>query len=92
MLDPRGFAGICPWVALDGLGGIGKTRIALRFAYQIQEMSPECSVFWVQASDPTSFHTSYRKIGQTLGLPGLEDDKTDLKQLVFTALDDLSTP
>jgi tetratricopeptide (TPR) repeat protein len=77
---------------LDGLGGVGKTQIALEVAYQIQEMSPECSVFWVQASDTTSFNNSYCEIGQKLRIPGLEDEKADVKQLVFTTLKGLLSP
>lgn len=91
-LDPRIFAGTCPWLALDGLGGVGKTQIALQFAYQIQDTSPECSVFWVQASDAASFNNSYRKIAQKLAITGLEDDKADMKQLVFTVLQGLMSP
>ena len=55
-------------------------------------MSPECSVFWVQASDATSFDKSYREIAQKLGIPGFEDDKTEVKQSVFTALTGLISP
>ncbi|KFZ24198.1 hypothetical protein V502_01323, partial [Pseudogymnoascus sp. VKM F-4520 (FW-2644)] len=91
-LDPRSFAGTCPRVALDGLGGVGKTQIALQFAYQIQETSLECSVFWVQASDATTFNNSYREIAQKLGILGVEDDKADIKQLVLTALEGLPNP
>jgi len=55
-------------------------------------MYPECSTFWVQASDATSFNKSYREIAQTLGIPGLEDDKADVKHLVSTALVNLPSP
>ena len=79
-------------MALDGLGGMGKTQIALQFAYLIQETSPKYSVFWVQASDAISFDTSYREIAQKLGIVGLEDDKIDVKQLVFIALRSLTSP
>jgi Cdc6-like AAA superfamily ATPase len=91
-IDPRRFAGACLWIALDGLGGVGKTQIALQFAYHIQEVSPECLVLWVQASDPASFDNSYREIAQKLEMPGLKDEKADVKQLVFTALEGLSMP
>jgi hypothetical protein len=43
-------------------------------------------VFWVRASDTTSFDNAYRNIGQQLGVPGLEDDKADVKRLVKTRL------
>src|SRR5690606_5878107 len=41
----------CQRAALVGLGGVGKTQIALECAFQLQSASPMCSVFWVQASD-----------------------------------------
>jgi tetratricopeptide (TPR) repeat protein len=76
----------CQRVALDGLGGVGKTQIALELAFKIQESSPEHSVFWVRASDAASFESAYREIGQRLKIPGLDDDKADVKELVRTRL------
>jgi hypothetical protein len=76
----------CQRVALVGLGGVGKTQIALEYAFQLQLRSPTCSVFWVRASDTTSFEISFRDIGQRLEIPGLEDDKADVKKLVKTRL------
>jgi hypothetical protein len=76
----------CQHAALVGLGGVGKTQIALEFAYQIQQLAPKCSVFWVRASDATSFESSYREIGQQLKIPMLDDDSIDLKDLVKARL------
>jgi hypothetical protein len=49
------------------------------------------SVFWVRASDATSFDNAYREIGRQLKIPGLEDDKADVKRLVKTRLSQEST-
>ena len=76
----------CQRAALVGLGGVGKTQIALEIAFQIQELSPQHSVFWVRASDTTSFESAYREIGQQLKIPGLDDDKADVKELVKARL------
>jgi tetratricopeptide (TPR) repeat protein len=76
----------CPRAALVGLGGAGKTQIALECAFQIQSISPMCSVFWVCASDAISFDNAYRDIGEQFKIPGLEDDKSDVKRLVRTQL------
>ncbi|KFZ16903.1 hypothetical protein V501_02016 [Pseudogymnoascus sp. VKM F-4519 (FW-2642)] len=76
----------CQRAALVGLGGVGKTQIALECAFQLQSASPTCSVFWVQASDATSFENAYRNIGQQLRIPGLDDEKGDVKKLVKARL------
>jgi hypothetical protein len=76
----------CQRAALVGLGGVGKTQIALEVAFQIQKLSPEYSLFWVRASDMTSFETAYRQIGQQLKIPGFDDDKADVKELVRARL------
>jgi hypothetical protein len=81
----------CQHVALVGLGGVGKTQIALECAFQLQKILPERSVFWVRASDTTSFDNAYRDIGQQLKIPGLENNKTDVKRLVKTRLSQEST-
>jgi tetratricopeptide (TPR) repeat protein len=69
-----------------GLGGVGKTQIALECAFQLQTISPICSVFWIRATSTTSFENAYRDIGQYLEIPGLEDAKADVKKMVKTRL------
>jgi hypothetical protein len=81
----------CQRVALVGLGGVGKTQIALECAFQLQSISPTCSVFWVRASDTASFENAFREIGQQLKIPGLENDDADVKTLVKTRLSQEST-
>lgn len=81
----------CQRAALDGLGGVGKTHIALEFAFKLQEYSLEHSVYWVQAHDATSFEKSYRDIGKILDIPGIDNDKADVKELVRQRLSKEST-
>ena len=81
----------CQRAALVGLGGVGKTQIALECAFQLQKILPALSVFWVRASDVISFDNAYRYIGQQLEIPGLEDDKADVKKLVKSRLSQEST-
>ncbi|KAI0864540.1 kinesin light chain 1 [Xylaria cubensis] len=76
----------CQRTALEGLGGTGKTQVALEAACRVRKTHPDYSIFWVPAIDLTSFETAYREIGQLLQLPGIDDDKADVKTLVKTAL------
>ncbi|KAI2602274.1 P-loop containing nucleoside triphosphate hydrolase protein [Hypoxylon sp. NC1633] len=76
----------CQRTALEGLGGIGKTQIALEAAYRVRDKHPDCSIFWVPAVDATSFENAYRDIGRQLEVKGIEDDKADVKMLVKAAL------
>ncbi|KAB5518245.1 hypothetical protein GE09DRAFT_1259751, partial [Coniochaeta sp. 2T2.1] len=58
--------------ALWGLGGSGKTQIALAYAYR-RSRDPACSVFWVHADDETTFTQDYKTIARRLGLAGSLD-------------------
>jgi tetratricopeptide (TPR) repeat protein len=69
-------------VALTGLGGIGKTQIALALAYQTRENHPQCSVFWIPATNAESLQQAFEVIGQQLGVPGIEEEQADAKRLV----------
>ncbi|KAG4275167.1 hypothetical protein FPRO04_08829 [Fusarium proliferatum] len=55
--------------ALWGLGGSGKTQVALEYAYNRYRKSP-CSVFWVHADTEATFSHDYSSIAKVLGLEG----------------------
>lgn len=69
-------------VAIIGLGGVGKTQIALELAYRTQRRYPECSVFWVPATNIESLQQAYLEIGRQLQIPGLKEEQADVKKLV----------
>ncbi|KAF4633228.1 hypothetical protein G7Y89_g4890 [Cudoniella acicularis] len=69
-------------VAVIGLGGVGKTQIAIEFAYRTQEKHPECAVFWVPAIDLETFQQAYREIGRQLQIPGIDDKQANIKELL----------
>lgn len=71
-----------PKLAVYGLGGVGKTQIALELAYQTREKYPECSVFWIPATNAESLQQAFTNISQQLGMPGVEDEQADAKKLV----------
>ncbi|KKP02375.1 hypothetical protein THAR02_05527 [Trichoderma harzianum] len=54
--------------ALWGLGGSGKTQIALDYAYGRSCDDSTCAIFWVHADNETSFARDCQTIARKLGL------------------------
>ncbi|KAF2257549.1 TPR-like protein [Lojkania enalia] len=76
--------------ALVGLGGIGKSQTALECAHRIRELSPNTSVFWIRASNHTTFMQGFTHISQHIflsreGDPGIVDIKEILAWLNSSA-------
>ncbi|EJT68929.1 hypothetical protein, variant [Gaeumannomyces tritici R3-111a-1] len=62
--------------ALWGLGGSGKTQVALEYAYRRWYNSAPCSVFWVHADNEATFTQDYQSIAKKLRLPAnLQDEE-----------------
>ncbi|KEY73924.1 hypothetical protein S7711_07766 [Stachybotrys chartarum IBT 7711] len=76
----------CQRIVVEGLGGIGKTQLTIEVAHRVRDIHPDCSVFWVPAVSTIMFENAYREIGRALRIPGIDDDKADVKDLVKTAL------
>ncbi|KAK2801756.1 hypothetical protein FQN51_005121 [Onygenales sp. PD_10] len=75
---------------LFGLGGIGKTQIALAFAYWAQTEYPSLSVFWIHASTPERFRQGAAQIVQECKIPGHDDPKADVAQALKLWLEEKS--
>lgn len=56
--------------ALAGIGGVGKTQIAIEYCYRYRERDPLVHVFWVHASTASRFDQAYKHIARTLNLAG----------------------
>jgi nucleoside phosphorylase len=64
-------------VALVGLGGIGKSQLAIQFAHGVRNRS---HVFWVNATTWNTLEASYRRIAERVGLnkPGQATSMDDM--------------
>ncbi|KAM0259327.1 hypothetical protein ACHAQJ_003358 [Trichoderma viride] len=69
-------------VSLYGLGGAGKTQIAIAYVYWLQEACPDVSIFWVHASNADRFRVAYTSIAEKCDVPGSKDPKADILSLV----------
>ncbi|KAJ5526343.1 Tetratricopeptide-like helical [Penicillium frequentans] len=71
-------------IALVGIGGVGKSQIAIEYCYRVQDQSPETWVLWIHASNSTRFDLSCRYIADRDWL----HDKNRKWVLVLDNLDD----
>ncbi|CRL27391.1 NB-ARC [Penicillium camemberti] len=72
-------------IAIEGLGGVGKTQLVLELAHRMRE---QCAVCWIPVNSLANLQTAYRKVAQTLRLPGCEENGVDILELVQTYLSD----
>ncbi|KAI9767614.1 MAG: hypothetical protein M1839_004471 [Geoglossum umbratile] len=75
-------------VALVGLGGVGKSQLAVEYSYRVRDISPDTWVFWVHASSIARFEEGYRKIAERAKLPGWDQPDVDILRLVYSWLCD----
>ncbi|ETS75640.1 hypothetical protein PFICI_12584 [Pestalotiopsis fici W106-1] len=76
----------CQRTIIHGLGGTGKTQVALELAYRLRATHPDCSVFWVPALDVAGFENAYRAIAKELRLRQADDENVNIRLLVKDAL------
>ncbi|KAF2993772.1 hypothetical protein E8E13_002383 [Curvularia kusanoi] len=74
--------------ALVGLGGVGKSQLAIQYAHSVRDASPQTFVLWVHASTRARFEEAYRDIAERLQLPGRSDPKANVLRLVSEWLRD----
>ena len=59
----------CQKLSIVGLGGTGKTQVALQFAYSVKERWPEYSILWVPALSMESFEQACASVAKALRIP-----------------------
>ncbi|KAH7096020.1 hypothetical protein FB567DRAFT_430684 [Paraphoma chrysanthemicola] len=79
-------------VALVGLGGVGKSQLAIEHCYRAAEQSLERWVFWVHASNAARFEQSFRDIADSVKIEGRRDPQTNIFKLVHDWLRDSKNP
>ncbi|KAF2181395.1 hypothetical protein K469DRAFT_262846 [Zopfia rhizophila CBS 207.26] len=75
-------------IALVGLGGVGKSQLAIEHCYRTAERSPETWVFWAHASNTARLEQNYRDIADQVKLRGRKDPQADVFKLVHDWLRD----
>ncbi|KAF5633987.1 kinesin light chain [Fusarium tjaetaba] len=69
-------------MALVGMGGFGKSQVAINFAYSIHDENSSVNVFWVHASSKPRFEEAYRAVAERMKLPKRDEPSTDILALV----------
>ena len=64
-----------------GLGGVGKSQVALELAYTVKERWPDYSIFWVPAVSSEMFEQAYKEVASLCSI-SLDPTKEDPKESV----------
>src|SRR5215469_3484851 len=65
-----------------------KSQIAIEYTYRLRESAPNTWAFWIHAINATRFEQGYREIASVAEIPGRDDPKTNIFQLVKQWLHD----
>ncbi|KAF5003848.1 hypothetical protein F66182_16091, partial [Fusarium sp. NRRL 66182] len=62
-------------IAITGLGGVGKTQVALELAHRIRDRDQEWSIFWIPCTSHAVIEQTVLQIAQMLGLRDVNPTK-----------------
>jgi NB-ARC domain len=74
-LDPEGSPGFLKTFALYGMGGVGKTQIALQYANQNRDRYS--ATLWIAADSPISMGQGFLSVARGLGLMSSDEEMRD---------------
>ncbi|KAF5673917.1 kinesin light chain 3 [Fusarium heterosporum] len=69
-------------MALVGMGGFGKSQLAIQFAHRVHAEKPGTSVFWVHGGSKAAFDESYRSLADVIALPRRHEPEVNVLALV----------
>ncbi|KAJ5895130.1 P-loop containing nucleoside triphosphate hydrolase protein [Penicillium taxi] len=90
ILDEIFHKGVIPGsrIALVGLGGVGKSQLAIEYSHQVRAQSPNTWVFWIHASNSNRFKQSCEDIADRVKIPGRQNPKANIYKLLHDWLHD----
>lgn len=68
----------CQSMSIVGLGGMGKTQIALQFAYTVKASMSAVSIFWLPALSMESFEQACASIAAAIKLGHVDNDAKEV--------------
>ncbi|KAF2000044.1 hypothetical protein P154DRAFT_576377 [Amniculicola lignicola CBS 123094] len=74
--------------AIVGLGGVGKSQLAVEYSYKMRDRSPTTWIFWVHAGTTAKLEEGYRNIAERVQLSGWDQPNANIMQLVSKWLSD----
>ncbi|KAJ5494842.1 P-loop containing nucleoside triphosphate hydrolase protein [Penicillium fimorum] len=69
-------------IALVGLGGVGKSQLAIECCYRIREQSPGTWVFWIHATNAARFEQSCCDMADRVKITGRKDPTANIFKLI----------
>ncbi|OCL02580.1 TPR-like protein, partial [Glonium stellatum] len=73
-------------IAIAGIGGVGKSQIAIEYCYRFKERYSQAQVLWAHAGTDSKFRQAYKDIARQLLIPGWDVPGADTLQLVYEHL------
>ncbi|GAB1193762.1 hypothetical protein APSETT444_002990 [Aspergillus pseudonomiae] len=68
--------------AIVGLGGVGKTQIALEYAHILRERHPDCAIYWIPVTNIESMLEAYLQIAKELQISNVGNDIEGIQSIV----------
>ncbi|BCR98590.1 uncharacterized protein AKAW2_40273A [Aspergillus luchuensis] len=74
-------------IAICGLGGVGKTQIALELAYRMRKRDPNCSICWITCTSYESVEQAYMDIALKLEMTAIKPAEVKEKVKAYLSLE-----